>query len=42
MAYKYQYDEDYCLAENSGMFLYFSNYEEEEAFARQLNNGKWH
>ena len=41
MAYRYQYDEDYHLMEESNMFFHFLDYEEEEAFARQLNSGKW-
>ena len=34
---KYQYDDEYFIAAESNVFLNFSDYEEEEAFARHLN-----
>ena len=38
---RYQYDENYTIAEESNVFLFFSDYEEEEAFARQLEYGRY-
>ena len=37
---KYQYDDEYFIAEEAKMFLTFLDYEEEEAFARILSYGK--
>ena len=37
---KYQYDDVYFIAEESEVFLTFSDYEEEEAYARHLIYGK--
>lgn len=33
---KYQYDDEYFIAEEANVFLKFDNFEEEEAFARHL------
>ena len=38
---KYQYDDEYYIAEEANVFLSFLNYEEEEAFARALIYGKY-
>ena len=38
---KYQYDDEYFIAITADVFLSFSDYEEEEAFARALHNGKY-
>lgn len=38
---KYQYDDEYFIAVESGnVFLVFPDYEEEEAFARTLTYGR--
>ena len=37
---KYEYDDAYFVAVESNVFLKFNNYEEEEAFARQLEYGR--
>jgi len=38
---KYQYDDEYFIAEEANLFLYFLDYEEEEAFAQHLCYGKY-
>lgn len=38
---KYQYDDEYFIAVNAGIFLSFQDYEEEEAFLHALHNGKY-
>lgn len=38
---KYQYDEEYIIAEEAKLFFFFLDYEEEEAFSRQLRYGKY-
>ena len=37
---KYQYDDEYYVAVEDNVFLTFSDWEEEEAFARHLRYGK--
>ena len=37
---KYQYDDEYFIAEQNNIFLKFSDYEEEEAFSRVIHYGK--
>ena len=37
---KYQYDNEYFLAEEANIFFSFLDPEEEEAYARTLKNGK--
>ena len=37
---KYQYDEEYVIAEEAKLFLSFLDYEEEEAYSRHLKNGR--
>lgn len=37
---KYQYDDQYFLANEADIFIHFENYEEEEAFAHYLIYGK--
>ena len=37
---KYQYDDEYFIAAEANVFLSFLDFEEEEAFARSLRNGK--
>ena len=36
---KYQYDDAYFIAAEGNIFIEFSDYEEEEAFARHLEYG---
>lgn len=36
---KYQYDDAYFIAAEANVFMNFSDYEEEEAFARHLEYG---
>lgn len=38
---KYQYDDQYFIAEEANVFLSFLDYEEEEAFSRHLHYGKY-
>lgn len=38
---KYQYDDAYFIAEEDSVFIKFLDYEEEEAFARQLEYGRY-
>ena len=37
---KYQYDDEYFIADEARIFPSFLNYEEEEAFSCQLRYGK--
>ena len=37
---RYQYDDEYFIAEKGEVFLRFVEYEEEEAFARYLEYGR--
>ena len=37
---KYQYDDQYFIAEEANVFFHFLDLEEEEAFARHLSYGK--
>lgn len=37
---KYQYDDEYFIAEEANVFLKFNDFEEEEAFAHVLYYGK--
>lgn len=37
---KYQYDDVYFIADEANVFLPFEDYEEEEAFARDLMYGR--
>jgi hypothetical protein len=38
---KYQYDDAYFVAVEDDMFIHFLDYEDEEAFARYLEYGKY-
>lgn len=38
---KYQYDDAYFVAIEDDMFIHFLDYEDEEAFARYLEYGKY-
>lgn len=37
---KYQYDDEYFIAEEAGLFQLFLDIEEEEAYSRYLKYGK--
>ena len=38
---KYQYDDAFFIADEDGVFIHFLDYEDEEAFARQLEYGRY-
>ena len=38
---KYQYDDAFFIADEDNMFIHFLDYEDEEAFARQLEYGRY-
>lgn len=37
---KFQYDDEYSIAVEAGVFLRFEDYEEEEAFAHDIMYGR--